>query len=529
MKKLYFIVLITLISLQYSSAQNANLTWGTEQNNKDFDNEYGYIGKVGNFFYTLRSKDKVLYLSKSRVQDMSRVYEKGLDWNDDKRNNQNRNLTFSSFRLFKNNFILFFEDIDRETDKKIMYGQKIDFEGNSVGELVKVDERDKLRRSKDGSFEIIYTEDSLNFLVVKNPSYEKYANEKFNFKIFDESLQLLHNLEVALPYRDKEFTLKNTILSKENIIYLLARIEVPRKERKREEANYYNELISIDPENGAVVKQYEIKLADKYIEQVDIYLDKKENIKCFGFYSDLRGSGKAKDGIKGAFYFELDKMSKGINKEGTKDFNDALVEELAGKRRARKEKGLETFFTIRNIFDKEDGGTMILVEESYVMEVTTSSQNGASTTNYHYHTNDVLGINIDPRGKIVWYAVIPKEQHTINDGGKFGSFYASYSKGNTYIIYNDDAKNALTNSYDKTMKKPMKSVPVMVVLNNSGKHDKIAINAGKKKSDFVMTPRSTSKIKDNEALLYAHRLSKGCCFIGRGRAKTTRYGIIKFI
>ncbi|MDQ3395531.1 MAG: hypothetical protein M3512_15680 [Bacteroidota bacterium] len=527
MKKIFFIILITLLNFAEINAQNGELRWGPEHNNKDFDVEHGYIGKVGDSFYSLRSKDKVLYLSKYRTADMSREFEKPIGWNDDKKNSANKNLTFSSLRLFKNNFILFFEDLDKKTSTQIMYGQKINFEGNFEGELVKVDERDKERRSRDGSFKIIYSEDSLNFLVVKNPNFEKYSNEKFNFKIFNASLKPLHNLEVSLPYLDKDFALMNTLLSKELIIYLLARIEVPRKDKKKDEATFYNELVSIDPAKGATVKKYEIKLDKKYIKQVDVYLDKSENIRCFGFYSELRDNGKPQDGIKGAFFFELNKSTKNIQKQSTKDFSAALVEELSGKRRAKNEKGLLNRYMIRNVFEREDGGTIILVEESYIVEVTSQTRNGSTTTSYHYHHNAIVSVNISEQGNIQSYNVVPKLQHTVNDD-RFGSFYASYTKGKVYIVYNDEASNAVTKTYDKTMKNFMKSVPVMVTLSESGKFDKVMVSTGKKRSDFIVTPRITNKINDNEALVYAYKLSKGCCFIGGGKAKTTRYGLLRF-
>ena len=507
-------------------AQQIDLTWGPEKKASKSSVELGFVGRVKDHFYTLRREDKIMYLAKTRIRDMSLVWEKPIQWNDFKRaNTKDKNLTFHSFRLFKENFVFYFEDYDSKDDIQRLFAQKLTFEGSPEGDLLEVGARIKQRRSRDGSFSLAFSPDSLNFTVITSPYYERYASEKFLFKVIDQRLNVLHNFEVTLPFRDQDFTVESVVVSKSKNIYMLARIDVPKKDRKDKEADYYYEIVNLAAAENGKVKEFELKLANKYIDKVDMILDKKDQVKCFGFYADMQNNGKRKDGLNGIFYFSLNKNT--IENISIKEFDLKLVADVSGKRRANRDKGLEPHFNLKFFFDKPDGGVMVLAEEQFIQTVTTTSSNGSSTTTYHYYNNSILAVNIDPAGKIIWYTHIPKEQHTINDN-RFSSFHALYTQGKTYIVYNDEKSNAITKMYDKEMRNYLKAVPVVVTISESGKTDKQMLGTAKPgKSDFIIKPKIADKISDTEAFFYADRLSKACCVIGARRAKTSRFGLLK--
>jgi len=523
--KISLIILLQLI-FYYGLSQQVELAWGPYKEFNRSSIEYGFIGKVKGDFYTHRKEDKTIFLAKTRISDMSQTFEKPIKWNDTDPATKNDEFSFNSMQLFKGNFLFFYEKYSPKQDKQRIFGQKISYDGQPVDASVELSIRDKNRRSKDGSFQLTFSADSTNFLITTKPYFEKYANEKFQFKIFDNQLKLLHNLEIELPFRDADFSVESITLSKSKLIYLLAKVNIPKKERKDDEATYYYDLVTIDPVNKGKATEFELKLDKKYINQVDLILDQKDNPKCFGFYTDMKDNGKPKDGINGVFYFYVNNGK--VENLGIKEFDAALVTDLAGKKRAKKDKGIETHFRIKNFFNKPDGGAIILGEEQYVIVVTTRSSNGATTTSYHYHTESILEVNIDGKGKILWYAHIPKKQVTINDN-RFLSFHALYVKGKTYIIYNDESNNAVTKSYDKVMKNVFKTVPVMVTVNESGKSDKILLNDIADKQGFTLKPNISDRISDTQAFFYADKLKKGipCCFIGgRGKPSTQRVGIL---
>ncbi len=422
------------------------------------------------------------------------------------------------------------KDIDKKLDKEIIYGQKLNQDGNAEGQFLKLDERTTDRRSRDGSFQIEYADDSSDFLVVKHPSYEKYADEKFNFKIFNADLKLLQNLEITLPFKDKNFSVSEIHLSRSNIIYILAKIDVPREDAKKDEARHYYQIVSVDAANGATVKQYDLKLDSRYIDEVTMRIDKNENVKCLGFYSDLKENGRPKEGLNGLFYFGLNKANKQVENVSIKEFTKALVEELSGKRRAKKEKGLESTFKLKYFLEKNDGSSIALVEEDYVEVVTTytTNANGGSTrtTTYYYHNNEILAIYIDAAGKINQFVTIPKSQVSTNDGGIYNSFYATQFNDKTYLVYNDDRENATNKDFKNTMYSVFKSKPVVIILSNSGKYEKSVLGDVNGKTEFAIRPRLTDKISDASAIFYAYRLNKGCCCLIGKKNRTSRFGLL---
>lgn len=506
-------------------SQQVNLTWAPEKKSKYSSTEFGYVGRSNGHFYTLRAEDKVLFLSKTRVRDMSQVWERVISWSDlNRKNTSNKNLTFHSFKLFKDHFIFLFEDLNTKDDIQKMYAQKISMEGKPIGELLEVGSRIKMRRSKDGNFQVSYSPDSTSFLLTTNPYYEKYANEKFQFKVVDHELNVLHSLEITLPFRDQDFTIQSISLSKNKEIFMLARIDIPKRDRKDDEAEYYYQILKVSPAEKGKVKEFEMKLPQKYIDEVDVILDKNDRVKCFGFYADMQNNGKRKDGINGIFYFALSANS--IENVNMKEFDAKLVEDIAGKRRANRDKGLRSTFKLKYFFDKPDGGVVVLAEEQFVNVVTTYSSTGGSRTTYHYYNNSVLAVNIDDKGKILWYAHVPKLQHAVNDR-RFNSFHSLYAKGKVFIIYNDERSNATLNTYDRTMSNYMKAVPVVVTINEAGKSDKRMLASGKPgKYEFTVKPNISDKISDTEAFFYGDRLSKGPCVIGGRRIKAQRFGIL---
>jgi hypothetical protein len=528
-KQILSLLLFCLVSFS-SICQRIDLKWGPEKKYRRSSYDLGYVGRVKDHFYTLRKEDKTMYLSKTRLKDMAVVFEKQIHWNGASKN-ETDDLTFKSFRLFKDYFVFYFESSSNREGNQRIYAQKIDLEGVPFDALAEIGSRQKERRRKDGSFQLVYSADSTNFLLITNPSYEKYNNERFLFKVISKKLEVLHTADITLPFADKNFDVESFTLGKDKQIYILAKITLPRKEKKDGEADYYYQIVTVDPKEKNKTKGFDVKLDNRYVDKVDIILDGKDKLKCFGFYADMQGNGKRKSGINGIFYFSVvDNKASNIS---LKPFDLKMVFEIEadtkrgcfGGRGPKLEEGITAFFNLRNFFTKPDGGMIVIAEKSYVRVVTTTTGNGGSTTTHYYMDYDILAVNIDGKGNIEWYAHIPKKQVGTNDD-RFGSFHAMYTNGKIHIIYNDQADNAMNKSYEKTMKNYLKAIPVIVTINEQGKFDKKIIGDSRGKNDFTLKPKISDEVSPNEAFFYADRLSKSFCIIGTRKAKTNRYGIL---
>lgn len=529
LKQILPLLLFCIVSFS-SISQNIDLKWSPEKKYERSSDDLGYVGRVKSHFYTLRRQDKTMYLSKTRINDMSVVFEKEIRWNGTSKN-ANDDLTFKSFRLFKDHFVFYFESSSNREANQRIYAQKIDLEGAPFDPLVEIGTRPKERRNRDGNFQLAYSADSTNFLLITNPSYEKYNNERFLFKVISKKLEILHQADITLPFADKNFSVESFVLGKDKQIYMLAKIDLPRKTKNDDEADYYYQVVTVDPKENNKIRGFEIKLDNRYVDKVDIILNDKDQLKCFGFYADMQGNGRRKSGINGIFYFSvIDNKASNIS---LKPFDLKMVLDIEsetkrgcfGGRAPKVEKGLEAYFNLKAFFAKPDGGMVVVAEKSYIRVVTTTSSNGGTRTTYYYVDYDILTVNIDEKGSIAWYAHIPKKQIVANDN-RFGSIHAMYSNGKVHIIYNDEAKNAMSKTYENTMKNYLKAVPVIVTINEQGKFDKKIIGDSRGKNDFTLKPRISDQVSSNEAFFYADRLSKACCVIGQRRAKAIRYGVM---
>lgn len=523
MRKIILLVQASLLVSFCALSQEINLTWGPEKEFAKSNNELGFVGRVKDHFYTLRKQDKTMYLAKTRIRDMSQVFDKPITWNDERKNAGDEDLKYHSFRLFKDHFMFYFEGHSSKEDMQRLYAQKLNFEGVPIDEMKEIGRRPKGRRSKDGDFELKYSADSIHFVVVTHPSYEKYNDELFYFKILNNHLKELHNVEVVLPFKEKDVEVQSITMTKKQVLHVLAKITIGKKERKDDEASYYYEIVSIDPKAKQKVKEFEVKLANRYVDDVDLILDEKDNLKCFGFYAEMKSNGKRKDGIDGVFFFSV--ANGQISNVSLKAFEASLILEIEGKKRANRNKGLGSYFSLKNLFLKPDGGMIVLAEESYVQVVTTTSSNGGSSTSYHYYYNSILAVNISPKGDIIWYSHVPKKQALVNEN-RFGSFHSMYVNRIVYIIYNDDIKNAIMKNYDNQMRNYLKCAPVVVTINQDGKSDKKSIGDPAAKKEFTIKPNASDKISEHEAFFYADRLSKAPCVIGKRKTRTQRFGLL---
>jgi hypothetical protein len=425
------------------------------------------------------------------------------------------------FTILKNKLYIGVSNYNKKTDLNSYYAQEIGDDGKLTGSLKKLADISSTSRRNSGRFDVFESKDSTKILMVSNPPYEKYANEKFGFKIFDENLKEINNLEVTLPYKDKYFSVSDYVLSKDGNIYALAKIEIPRKEKEKDEAGYYYEIISINPNGKEDPIEYEIKLSQKYITDIS-FIEEGKNIICAGFYNNIEIKGRSHNDINGIFYLRINKDSKSIEAKGIKDLDKQFIAELTSTRKANKGRGIASTFQLKNFIQKDNGGAILVSENSYDYEVrvcSTDPKTGAQSchTEYHYVRNNIIVINIEPTGAIKWYCNIPKYQHTVNDQGVYISYMLSTAKDKIYFVYNDNAKNLDPERIKKSddirpLGNPYKSVATLVTLSENGTFEKKALFSNKE-NKVVLLPSYSHTMEDGQLIVPAIHVGIYCCFI----------------
>jgi len=433
---------------------------------------------------------------------------------------------FNDFLILKHKNYAGFALRDKKAKTNTLFAQEIDNGGKLAGSMKKLSNILSESRRRLGAFDIYPSEDSTKILIVNNPPFDKYANEKFGFKIFDENLKELSNLEVTFPYKDKNFSVADYILAKDGVIYMLARIEIPRDKKEKGEADYYCEIISVNANGKGEVTEYEVKLPQKYITDVSFrVLDK--DIVCSGFYNNIETRGASHDEINGIFYLKIDKKTKTISAKGVKDLDKEFVADLTTKRKANKGRGISNNFELTDFIKKDNGGAILVAEESYMYVTQTCNTNGQCTYVYHYVRGNIIAINVEPTGNIKWYVNIPKHQSTVNDYAIYSSYMLAVVKDKIYFVYNDNPKNMDPGAKSdklKAMTNPRGALAVLVTLSENAKVEKKTLFSNKE-NKMTLMPSKNVKISKTEFIAPAVNRGIYCCMIPFKKGK---YNLLRF-
>lgn len=308
-------------------------------------------------------------------------------------------------------------------------------------------------------------------------------------RLYDGNMKLLVENNYELPY--ESFYVTSTKLGNNGLVYMAGYqtdTEVDKSRlRKREYTTYGNlEILVLELESGDI-EVLEVDIEDREVKGFTFTINEDDGIIVSGLI------GKESGGISGTFYsrYDANLKSKGSNFEDfeedfiTQGWSDKAKKKLDKKNDKKKKKGEKetapTFYQyiVRDLIVKPDGTTCLLAEQYYMRVVTrtyTDSQgNTRTTTTYYYYYKDVIAVNFNAEGEILWKSVIDKYQVSTNDGGYYSSFFSVVDGNEISIIYNDRESNSVdTDGMTKQQKKKLKrkTVGVRVLIDSEGQTSK---------------------------------------------------------
>jgi len=433
---------VLFILLLYPAVVSAQLeiTWGIPQKQERKTMMTGMIGADDSYLYALRT-DYSLFGSSDPIIERYKQGDMGLDYTKRISHKRFDGVSLNPVVQFfiHGNILAFATYYDREKDINFAYAEILDEQATVTRSWTEIARISADKRSNPGRFLFQLSTDSSKVLVISNPPYEQYADEKFTLQLMDEKLNVLWKNEILPPYKDKFFSLDNYIINDSGDVYMLATISkdravMTRKER-RSTPTYYHSALLFDAQTEEL-SEYEIKLDPKFISDIILDVTDSGDIICSGFYSN-----KSSNAIIGTFYMKIDKLTKKIEHEGTMDFSTEFLTQFMSSRRAAKNAELYDY-NLRYLVQRQDGGAILVAEQYYEYVVcSTDPKTGAQTCTYYYYYNDIIVVNVSPEGKIDWAQKIPKLQMSRNDGGYYLSFAFAVSDNTLYFMFNDNPKN----------------------------------------------------------------------------------------
>lgn len=307
-------------------------------------------------------------------------------------------------------------------------------------------------RSPDGS----------KFLVAFKLPEEEDRYRRFKFMVFDRQFNLLWEGEQKFFIeKDKIFKVVNQDwvsagggnmffrmgnsgsydafqLSNNGDILTWGVMDKGREFEREERLETYVFMISKDKMINA-----RVGFSGKKIIEADIKLTRDGKVMISGFYND---NPKSKYNlIDGAFLSHWN-IEKG---EATHVSFDAFSEEFKTsywserkvdqyEKEQKKKKDQEKIgmdnYVLNQVIEKEDGGVILIGQVSYYYVVS----NGKSSYIVYVRGN-IIVINVDPEGNIVWSKKIPKYQSNRSQVGL--GYEVAWTNNRLYFLFNDNFKN----------------------------------------------------------------------------------------
>jgi len=267
--------------------------------------------------------------------------------------------------------------------------------------------------------------------------------------------------------------------------------------------------------NGSTFEKIEIDIS-RTINSISSKMKDNGEIIVYGLYSNEEASS-----VSGAFFIEMNEKA-GIEKITTKDFEPGLItpywktEKQREKAEQREVTGKENNdpvfydYLIHDLIIKENGDMTLLAEQYHMFSTThTYSVNGTPqiTTSDHYVYDDIIAVNYTKDNDIDWIKTVYKRQRTVDDRGRYSSFFATVHDNTIFLIYNDSEANAGMQELEQTNTSQNKkarnnTLAAMYSISEDGtiKHGKLfdfEEEAGRR-----LVPKACAKMTQNEIFLF---------------------------
>lgn len=415
----------------------------------------------------------------------------------------NEELTYNSIFLIGGKLYAFLNYIDKKKDEISLLGSSLSKDGMLSNEMIELAKLEAKSKRSMGSFNVDTSSGNGNktFLIFESPAYEKTANEKFNFSVYDLDFKLKQKIVLSLPYLDKEFSVNQFVLDAKGNIHLLANLKIKSEEKERGKSAYEYRVLSYFTTNDEL-KEYQIDMEQNYLSEIKMKVNISGDLLLSGFYSD-----KGFNGMKGVFFVKIDIGKQKVVTQKVTAFTKDFLELFMSERKAEKGKELTNYY-VDKIVPKEDGGIIMVSEYYRYYQSCYTDANGNTRCTNHYNYDDIVAVNFDVDGKVIWWTKVPKRQHTVNDGGYMSGYAMAVAGDKLFFIFNDHVANLnITDPLKyKNMSSAKKAVTTLVTLSEKGEMSRnVLFNT--KENKCVMRPKFHLQSSGSELIMYADRSS----------------------
>ncbi|MCI5057827.1 MAG: hypothetical protein MRY83_17065 [Flavobacteriales bacterium] len=513
-KKLFCVLLFTIPLMMNGQVNRISVDWGAEFKSKRGNTLSDIFGYDESGMYAVkgnRGSSKGLINLEKFDPDLNLILSEKI-----KLEEQGKLKSFEFIIQLKDQLFLFTSFKNQKQKKNYLFVQTLNkstlIPSGASKKIAEVD-YSGYSRFNTGGYGYSMARDSSKLLIFYNKPYDKGANEKYGFHVFDEKMNELYQKEIELPYKEELFDIERYRVDKNGNIYLQGLLfRDKRREKRKGEPNYEYRIITYNNTKGST-KEYPVDFEDMFITDMQIAVNDANDIICAGFYSD-----KGTFSIKGTYFISIDPETKQIKTKSLKEFTEDFILQNLEQRQAKKakkklEKGkdLELYeYDLKDIIIRSDGGAILTGEQFYIRVVenvyTDASGNRQVTRTRHYHYNDIIVINVNPDGQIEWSEKIAKRQHSTNDGGFYSSFAMAVQEDKLHFFFNDNPKNLYENQAGKVYNfiGNKDAIVSTVTLDSDGRQSKQSL-FDVREAGVIIRPKVCEQIDENTIIIFGQK------------------------
>jgi len=497
----YFFSLI--FSVSWLNAQHKNaIQWGGTMAKPTSNSEYYYIGNwsdgIMSYFY---SPSTVFAGSKAFIERYDNYsllpqFTKPIELSTAR---GTKAIEIEAFEQIGDYPVMFGSHFNKDRNKIEVYARRYTTEGDPEGLDYKLADFEAKRRSNLSQLKIIPNSNRNLVLLYYSKVFEKYQNEKAEFRVFDRDFNLVYDRNIEFPYKERNFMVYRATVDAFGRVYLLVKILLDKDEITSKGLPRYRYSLVTFGKEGDGVQEYNLQL-DNYFTSDVSFSENNGKVICAGFYSSI-----SNDRAAGSFYIEIDLQRKEIVEKRIDKFEQSFVVDFIPNKRARRMTEIPDF-KVDQVIQFEDGSSAIVGEQFYVEEICFRDfRTGMINCQYNYNFNNIIVIKYDDRGSVIWTANIPKYQQSSNDGGKFLSYTFGLNENELIFLFNDHPKNINpTDNRVGIMTNVRKSIPVMVKLSKDGDYSRMSLSNERVQKMFIV-PSMSYQISPSSAMLMSVR------------------------
>lgn len=348
----------------------------------------------------------------------------------------------------------------------------------------------RLTAGRDNLYETILSRDSSKVLFFRNITEKKAEQEAFNLTLYDASLsKKLLDREITLPYTNKDFEIRRVEVDNDGGVYLLGRRYIDRKK-----GDYVYTVLAYK-ELGSQAKEYTVQIPNVWVGEVDMAASANGELIFAGTYA--ASSAARTDGV---IYFRIDQASGRATRVNMHPFPQQVKEDFANSGNAKK-RGIYGF-DLRQMLLHPDGGCTLVGEQFYIVQRTTTSRTGGTSTRTYYYRNTILAVSIRGSGDLDWMTTIPKAGVAVDPYSGL-SYALATGPDKLYFLYMDNIKNLGFPTESKRLRFPRgrNAIVTQAVLDSHGRLSRTPVSSLRESRTLLM-PLFSAQVSARQMVFY---------------------------